>query len=275
MSPAIRIAATLALAAALASPAAAHEFWLQPSIAKGPAGTPWTVAGFVGTGFHGEARPYNAARAVRFELRGGPKGGGGPVTDLRPRGNEGESPWYAGTLEGKAGALIVYETNFATIEMPGTEFDAYLKLEGLEHVRTARAAAIATLAPGRERYRRACKAWIAGTESSRDRATEAAGLPLEIVPDQVPGSLPRFAFRVFYQDKPLANALVRAWHHPPGSPGDSVGISAEVRTDEKGRAAIPLTGPGTWLVSTVHMVKSADREMADWESTWASYTFGF
>jgi uncharacterized GH25 family protein len=227
----------------------------------------------VGTGFRGEARPYVAARAVRFDMRGGPKGGGGPVTDLRAKGREGDTTWVSGTLEGKAGALIVYESNFAKIEMPGKEFDNYLKLEGLEKVRTARAAAIATLEPGRERYRRACKTWINGTDSSRDRATEMAGLPLEIIPDQVPGSLPRFAFRVFYKEKLLPDALVRAWHHPPGAPHDSVAVFAEVRTDEKGRAELPLAANGAWLVSTVHMVKSTDAKEADWESTWASYSF--
>ncbi len=273
MSRSFRLAASLAFAVLLAHPALAHEFWIVPSISSGAAGTPYTIGGVVGAGFAGEARPFLRERTVRFELRGGPKGGGGPVTDLSPKAREGDTTWYAGTLEGKAGAMILYQSNFAYIEMKGTEFDAYLKHEGLEKVRNSRAAMIATLEPGRERYRRACKTWIAGTESSKSRACEAAGLPLEIVPVEIPGTQERFAFQLLYQNKPLPEALVRAWRRPPGAGPDSVAVEAEVRTNDQGRAAIVLSGPGTWLVSTVHMVRSTNRQAADWESTWASYTF--
>ncbi len=255
------------------SPAAAHEYWLAPSISGGPAGAKWSVAGSVGTGFHGEVRPYVATRVVRFELRGGAQGKQGPITDLRPQAREGDSTWATGTLQGTGGALIAYQSNFAPIELPGPEFDAYLKLEGLEEVRRVRAARIETLEPGRERYRRACKTWIAGTKSDRGRAVKPVGMPLEILPQQVPGSTDRFAFTVSYLGKPLPAVLVRAWHHPAGAPRDSVGRSSEVRTDGKGYGVLLLAGPGEWLVSTVHMVPSADLQMADWESTWASYTF--
>jgi len=256
------------------SPATAHEYEVAPSVSRGAAGTPWSVAAYVGTGFHGEVRPYTTARAVRFELRGWGPPGKGSVTDLRTQAREGDSTWVTGTMQGEGGALISYQSTFTKIELPGTEFDAYLRLEGLEDVRRVRAARVETLEPGRERYRRACKTWIAGTKSDRGRAVKPVGMPLEILPDKIPGSEDRFAFTVTYQGKPLADALVRAWHHPAGAPRDSVGRTAETRTDGKGFGVLMLVGgPGDWLVSTVHMVASTDLQMADWESTWASFTF--
>ncbi len=267
------VALLVALASSLApcSPATAHEYWLAPSVSRAAEGAAWSVGGFVGTGFRGEARPYAAARAVRFELRGwGPKS----VTDLKAHAREGDSTWATGTMQRNGGALISYQSNFAAIELPGSEFDAYLKLEGLEEVRRVRASRNETLQPGRERYRRACKTWIAGTKSDRGRAVKAVGMPLEILPDKIPGSGDRFAFTVTWLGKPLEGALVRAWHHPTGAPRDSVGHSAETRTDAKGFGVLNLTGgPGDWLVSTVHMVRSTDLQTADWESTWASFTF--
>jgi hypothetical protein len=37
---------------------------------------------------------------------------------------------------------------------------------------------------------------------------------------------------------------------------------------------VPVGAAGEWLLGTVHMVPSRDPSAADWESTWASLTFG-
>ena len=93
-----RVALLVAIVASLTpcSPATAHEYWLAPSVSRGAERTAWSVGGFVGTGFRGEARPYQAARAVRFELRGW---GPGAVTDLKSQAREGDSTWATGTMQ--------------------------------------------------------------------------------------------------------------------------------------------------------------------------------
>jgi uncharacterized GH25 family protein len=260
------------------APASAHEYWLQPSRYHADAGDSIAVGGFVGTGFRGEARPYSARRAVRFLARGA-----APV-DLARTARDGLSPWVRFRAGDRGGTLVAYESDFATIELPAHEFESYLRLEGLDAVVRARAAAGASRSPGRERYRRSCKVWIAGTAPGATRATVALGLPLEIVPAAEPGAAgsDRLGLIVRFAGRPLAGALVRAWRQPPGADGgvvsaaarDSVGSFAEGRTDGEGLVVLRLPGPGEWLVSTVHMVPAAGgRGDADWESTWASLTF--
>jgi uncharacterized GH25 family protein len=107
------------------------------------------------------------------------------------------------------------------------------------------------------------------------------GLPLEIVPMADPARGTRLRVRVLYHGQPLAHALVRAWRQPlaggavplAAAARDSVGPAAEARTDRRGVATLPLGRTGEWLVSTVHMVPSEDRAVADWQSLWSSLTF--
>jgi hypothetical protein len=45
------------------------------------------------------------------------------------------------------------------------------------------------------------------------------------------------------------------------------------RTDTTGRASIPMTMAGQWLVRAVHMLRVEGDPKADWESFWASLNF--
>jgi uncharacterized GH25 family protein len=250
--------------------ASAHEYWLAPSTWRCAPGDTITARVFVGTGFRGEAKPYAPKRAVRFTFEGARS------IDLMPVGINGETVWARINPVDAKGAVICYASNGTFIELPAADFDRYLKLEGLGAPRAARAKLGAAAPPGRELYRRSCKAWVRGDDASR--ITKTYGLPLEIVPDSDPAAQARVAFRVLYEGKPLANALVRAWRQPVGAPmaaatRDSVGPSAETRTDAQGHAALNLPGAGEWILSTVHMVPAADPAEADWQSTWGSLTF--
>jgi len=263
-----------------AGPAGAHEFWLAPSRYRAAAGDSVAVGAFIGTGFRGEARPFSARRAMRF------LGRGASVADLTRAARDSSLAWARPAIADDQGTLVAYASDFATIELPAAEFERYLELEGLDAVARARAERSERAIAGRERYRRACKTWIAGPRGGSDatrRATTALGLPLEIVPLAEPGSVARLTMEVRYEGRPLSGALVRAWRQPLADAGtatprdavarDSVGARVEGRTDARGRLSLGLDGPGEWLVGTVHMVPSRDREAADWESTWASLTF--
>jgi hypothetical protein len=177
------------------------------------------------------------------------------------------------------GQLLAYESNFASIELPSRDFDAYLKVEGLDAPLAARERLGGAEPSGRERYARCPKAWIGSGQGSR--ATAPVGLTMEIVPLSDPTVGSSLPVRVLFRGQPLAGALVRAWNRPlvgggPADPAarDSLGPVVEVRTDSRGEARVAASRAGEWMVSAVHMEPSSDPAAADWQSWWASLTFG-
>lgn len=265
------------LAAALAPPpAGGHEFWLAPSRYVAAPGDSIGLSAFVGTGFRGEALPGAPRRTERFLALGASR------RDLAATVPEGGATWARLGAEDAAGTLIGFASSFVSIDLPADEFERYLELEGLEGARAERARAGETGRRGRERFRRASKVWIAGAgPAAPGRATTELGLPLEIVPVAEPGTAERLELEVRFAGKPLEGALVRAWRQDldrgaaptPAAGRDSVGEHASARTDSRGFVTLRLEGRGEWLVGVVHMVRTADRELADWESTWATLTF--
>ncbi len=261
------------LLSCLAGPARAHEMWLAPSRYVAAAGDTVAIRCYVGTGFRGEARPYAATRTLAFRLHS-PR-----ETDLRGAAVNGDPTFARFVAPDGGGTLVSYLSDFARIELPAREFDGYLKLEGLDGPLAERARAGPAAGPGRERYARCLKTWIAG--GNANRAQMVMGLPLEIVPLTDPRARGALRVRVLFRGRPLEGALVRAWHAPlegPASPRDaaardSVGPAAQARTDRLGMATLAVGGFGEWMLSAVHMVPSGDRGEADWESWWASYTF--
>ena len=245
----------------------AHEFWLAPSTYAAAAGDTVSIRAFVGSGFRGEAKPFGARRVQRFELRAAAR------RDLSRLGSNGGLVYARFIAPDGGGALVAYQSDFASIELPGPRFEQYLAAEGLDGPRTARARTQAEDAPRRERYARCAKTWIAGKEPSR--AEQVIGMPLEIVALADPAAADRLPLQVLYGGKPLAAALVRAWNTTAtlaASERDSVPPACSSRTDAHGIVTLAIDHPGEWLVNAVHMVASGDPD-ADWESYWASLTF--
>ncbi|HXS82250.1 MAG TPA: DUF4198 domain-containing protein [Methylomirabilota bacterium] len=268
----------LVLLAASAGVSVAHQFWLDVTDHAPRRGEVVEVRALSGTGFRGETRPWTGARCVEFAWH----------TDRRlalaPFATEGETRWAAQAFVDTTGGWVQYQSTFASIELPAGEFDAYLTEEGLSGPLAARA----RLEPkplGRERYRRCCKAWLAGRDERR--ATKPLGQPLELVPRSRPGAASELRVRVLWQGHPLAGALVKTWRQPLAANGhtrpvlerDSVEVAQEARSDVNGDVRLDVRAAGEWLVSTVHMVAASETKRApgtpdaDWESTWASLTF--
>ncbi len=277
------VALSLALLAASPARSKAHEHWFSPSDYVAARGRTVEVRARVGETLCGPARPYDARRTVRFALRAE------RTLDLAPLAANGDSVWARFAASDDAGALLAFESNFAGHVMEATKFDDYLASDGLDGPLAARRAARDTSA-GRERYRRCTKLWLAASPAAsaadraaaRERSTAPMGLPLELVPLDVPGARAQLDMRVIFHGRPLANALVQAWYAPfasgasPFACGEDRRGRAEqqVRTGADGVARIRCAAPGEWLVSAVHMVPSEARDAADWESTWASLGFG-
>ncbi|MCA1580498.1 MAG: DUF4198 domain-containing protein [Acidobacteria bacterium] len=74
-------------------------------------------------------------------------------------------------------------------------------------------------------------------------------------------------FRLLYEDKPLAGALVKAICR------DDPDKTVTARSGKDGGVSIRLPRRGVWLVEAVHMVAAPKGVDADWESIWTSVTF--
>ena len=259
--------------AALAAPAFAHEFWLAPSSYRPASGDTVKLSVFVGTGFRGELKPYAAPRVVTWRVHAAAD------QDLRTGSVNGDDVFGRFVASDGGGAMVAYESNFVSIELPADEFDAYLALEGLDGPLAARKRLGGLVGNGRERYARCPKTWIAGIDLARAKAP--AGLTIELIPLADPATSTRLPVELRYRGAPLPGALVRAWRQSlasgwapqNGAARDSVGPVASARTDSLGHATLALAGDGEWLVSAVHMERSGDPRAADWESFWASLTF--
>jgi uncharacterized GH25 family protein len=268
----IPVAILMASFAIGAGPALAHEYWLAPSTFRAGPGDTVTIGALAGEGFVGERKRFTPGRAIRWFVRAGRD------LDLTAVAIGGDTTWARFVPADRGGMLIGYESDFATITLDAATFDRYLAAEGLDAPLAARRARADTL-PGRERYRRCAKAWLAGTDDRR--ATTPVRMPCEIVPLSVPGAGAKLPVRVVFEGQPLVGVLLKAWRQPFSADGalldparrDTVATAWSGRTDARGEATLPMEEAGEWLIGVVHMIPSRDPAAADWESTWGSLTF--
>jgi uncharacterized GH25 family protein len=260
----------------IAVPALAHEYWLQPSTYRALTGATIEITAWVGDGFRGERNHYARARTVDLAVHTDRK------LDLGAVASEGDTLFGRFRAGDGRGFLISFVSSFTTTRLDGAAFEQYLEEDGLDSVREARNTSSRTGTPVRERYRRCAKSWVGGASADVARITRPVGLPLEIVPAVDPASSEELELQVLFQGKPAPGLLVRAWRAADGvarnpasaAERNEAPVAARGRTDSNGRVRLHLAGVGEWLVSTVHMVASHEPEEADWESYWASLTFG-
>ncbi|RYE05622.1 MAG: DUF4198 domain-containing protein [Sphingobacteriales bacterium] len=126
---------------------------------------------------------------------------------------------------------------------------------------------------GREMYQRCAKTLMQQGNSLDSVYATFTGMPMEIIPTQHPYRIKTTssaAFQVLYKGKPLQHALVLAWHKTNGKTTHTT-----ARSDADGRVVFPINPAGSWMISAVHMVPYENATEADWQSYWASYTFGY
>jgi uncharacterized GH25 family protein len=261
------LAVTVALLA-LASGAAAHDYWLVPETFTPKGGAKVAVRMFVGDHFKAEQelayQPKKTAALKLVTVAG--------IADV-PEAKDGTKPAFDLTAPETGTAVLRHDREWSAITLKADKFTDYLKEEGLEHVIKLRADAGEAQADGKERYRRYLKT-ILNTGKPDDTATKRLGQLLEIVPAKNPYSLKagdEFAVTLEFSGKPLAGAKVAALHRD----GDVL-TTVNATTDKDGRASFKLSKSGTWVVRTVHMrraVADASAPPADWESFWAAVTF--
>lgn len=254
-----------------AAPCLAHDVWLQPRGWQVAPGAPLATTVEIG---HGQFRQRWGAQADRVAYLSsfGPEGVIDRRAEFRPSSEEPNlSPIFA-----RAGLhVLVLNSLNALSNLPSIRFNDYIAYEGLQPVIDARAKAHTTDQPGRELYRRRCKALIqvgAPTAGDARLATRPLGLSLEIVPLVDPyalGTDRQLPVRVIYEGHPLTGALVKL----TSLEFDSKPI-ATARTDAKGEARFRVPPVGSWLVNVIWS-KPITNPQADYETTFSSMTFGY
>ena len=263
-----RLCPSLALLLLLAPLAAScHEFWMLPkSFVVAPGGkTSLTLAS--GEDFRGNKVTFSAP--VVAVLR---QFSSGQTTDLRPRiPAEGELRELPLTLREPGTHVIAFDTQPSSIVLPAEKFNTYLRDEGLESIVRQRKASGQEGAEGRERFRRNIKTLIQVGGAADENYARRTGQRLEIVPLANPFARRQgdtLGFRVIFDGKPLAHALVQAWHKR----GNQTSI-IKMKTDRRGKASVALPLPGAWMISVVHMVPAKGSPEHDWDSYWGNLTF--
>lgn len=255
-----RAALLTLLALACAGPLPAHDFWIVPSTYQPLPGATVAVGLRVGESFTGGPVPRVSSAIERFWVR---QAGSDETID----GIEGVDP--AGWLraDGRATAVVAYQSRGTEIGLPSAKFEDYLRQEGLERVIALRGRRGERRESGRERFVRCAKALLTGRRAS-EAAIRPVGLRYEIVPAADPtrgGKVLRGT--VLFEGEPVSGARVVAmlWNAP--------GVRLVQRSDRQGAFAFTLPRAGVWLVKSVHMVRAPWFSRVDWESLWASLTF--
>lgn len=173
--------------------------------------------------------------------------------------------------------VLVMETDArAQSHLPAIRFNDYLKVEGLTLALEQRERTHRMSADGSENYSRRAKSLVqvgppqAGVEV---QVTEPLGLPLEIVPEQNPYSVPQspvLPVRVIYEGQPLAGALVKLTNLEH----DEAPLEMHL-TDSEGRASFAMPAHGSWLLNVIWTKVLPDTRETDFETVFSSLSFGF
>ncbi len=256
------------------TPLHAHEFWIVPVTAPLATGNSARFSLMVGEQFQGDL--VWVSRQQTSGLRHYANNG---VNDLKPTLPTAPAADFSVMMNTPGTHLIAFDSEANTITLPPDSFHAYLHDEGLDFIKAQREASGKDSQPGRERYRRYVKTLVSVPSApsaggaSVDDVTHAkqVGQRLELLPLNNPLLLApgdALQVRVDFEGKPLAGALLKAWHKHSGQ---TVIIRATTAAD--GVATVNLPYAGAWMVSVVHMVAANGVKDIDWDSMWGNLSF--
>ncbi|HMX41284.1 MAG TPA: DUF4198 domain-containing protein, partial [Saprospiraceae bacterium] len=246
----------------------AHEFWIEPIRYRLDPGEGFRLYFFVGENFVGERwtnkrkRLQSIAHYMPTNLQ----------QDLLKTATESDSAYLDLRFNEEGTHMVAMSSQNAYIELDAQKFNAYLEEDGLSDVLEHRRKTHTDTMPARELYCRYAKAIVQVSEPMSATFGQKVGTPLEILPITNPYALQlgeRMSIKVLYKGEPAQNKLVKVWHRQPGGTRQQ-----NLRTNMKGNLSFPVDGRGVWMVSLVHMVPAADSTQADWQSHWATLTFG-
>ncbi len=249
------------------SPVSAHEFWIEPQDFSIDAKTNIEADLRVGQHFKGDIFPYIPSRFAAFKS----------YDDLGVRdvaGVAGDLPALAMPPRTEGLSIFTYVSAGERIRFRQWEkFADYLDLEGLTAIPALHDARGLPRDDIRELYTRCAKTLVSvGDDTTgQDRAT---GMRLELVAGENPMTIKpgtETSFTLLWEGKPLPDTQVALFSK--GETPDT-GTRTLARTDENGQARFTIPATGPYMAASVHMIEAPADRNADWQSYWASLTFG-
>jgi len=241
----------------------AHEFWMEPENPSVSVGDTLKIKLRVGQHLKGNQQPYIESWFEEFQIR--------DAEGMRPvKGMQGDMPAFAMKVRTPGLQVVNYVSSTDDMRYRSKEqFERFIEYEGLTGVLERHQERGLPEFGFREDYVRCAKALaVGGTAEGQDLLV---GMPLELLAEENPyvtqkSSLP---VRLFWQGEPLPDIQIRIFHRG----GETE--ETTVRTDTEGRAQIPLTASGFFLLNAVHMLEVEQKNGAVWKSYWASLSFTY
>ena len=241
----------------------AHEFWMEPETASVEVGDTLKIKIKVGQHLKGNQQPYIASWFEEFQIL--------DAEGVRPaKGLQGDMPAFAMKVRTPGLQIVNYISSTDNMRYRSKEqFERFIEYEGLKGVLERHKERGLPELGFREDYVRCAKALaIGGTAEGEDRLV---GMPLELLAEENPyvtqkSSLP---VRLFWQGEPISDIQIRIFQAGEGA------AESTVRTDAEGRAQIPLTSSGFYLLNAVHMLEVEQKNGAVWKSYWGSLSFTY
>ncbi|CAG5010852.1 hypothetical protein DYBT9275_04829 [Dyadobacter sp. CECT 9275] len=266
----MKIIRTLPLIASLlvCSIAFAHEFWLEPVKFWLKINEKVRIDLMVGEDYQGQhtnGHKYKISKLDHYS--------NGEKQDIRTKVYGDSLSSIEISFQQEGSQLVAFNNTNKFIQLEASKFNEYLRTEGLDNVAKLRQDKNDTLQPGRELYQRCVKTLVQVGNKLDGSYAVNTGMKLEIIPKKKPyaqKSKAPITFKILFDNKPLNNALVLAWHMVDGKT-----THEKLRSDKAGLVSFPIDQTGKWMISTVHMIASGKNKEADWQSYWGSYTFGF
>lgn len=252
----------------LASPAAAHEFWIEPLTYQVEAEGNLTAHIVNGQDFQGVKLPFVPQRFAHFMTFSGDTG-------VKVESRIGDSPALDQPAVTEGLNIVAYQARNSTVDYENWEkFKKFLDHKDLGDQLANHESRGFPLENFKEVYSRYSKSLI-GVGSAAG-ADARVGLETEIVAltnpysDDLSGGV---QVQVFYRQDVRANEQVEVFEK---SPSGAVGIFT-VRTNAQGIATVPVKPGFTYMLDAVVLREPAAKLAADtgaaWETLWANMTF--
>lgn len=253
----------------LATPAAAHEFWIEPLAYQVPPDGRLEAHLVNGQDFAGPKVPYLPRGFVNFLMFTD------PATAAKVSGRAGDSPALQQDPLGEGLHIAVYQARNSSVSYANWEkFQAFVDHKDLGNVLPQHQARDLPEENFKEVYSRYSKSLIgvgnsAGTDFRTGLTTEFVALTNPYTDDLSNG----MRVQLFYNNAPRADVQVEVFEKNADL---SVNITM-YRTDANGIATIPVKPGHSYMFDSVVLREPAPelarRMDAVWETLWANLTF--
>ena len=250
-----------------ATPAHAHELWIDPKVYQPALGQPIVAEIFNGENFAGNHLVYLPRLFDRFEIIA-------EKSQAAVKSRLGNRPALSQPSLGDGLHIVVYQSkpdtlNYATFE----KFKSFALHKGVADIEAKHAIRGLGAGPFAEVYTRFSKSLVGvGGAQGADRRV---GLEAELVALENPytdNMADGADVQLFYRDAIRADTQIELFEKAPDG---TVRVTLH-QTDTQGRATLSVKPGHTYMADAVILRKPDPRHAkrrADWESLWANLTF--